>query len=96
MIIVPYRVYVYNFSTLIVSMTERHWRLGFSHVALSQAPGSNDVQCYCPASGQLLGTITPSTPDGIDRAWVRAKDAQTEWAKTTFSERRKVLRTILR
>ena len=68
-----------------------------SHVLVNfQVSGSTEVQCYCPASGQLLGTINPVTPDGIDRAWVAAQDAQTTWAKTSFSQRRKVLKTMLK
>ncbi|CAD0098854.1 unnamed protein product [Aureobasidium mustum] len=58
--------------------------------------GSSAVQCYCPATGQLLGVINPSTPDGIDRAIARAQEAQRTWALTTFSQRRKVLRTLLK
>ncbi|KAG9946760.1 Aldedh-domain-containing protein, partial [Aureobasidium melanogenum] len=58
--------------------------------------GSSAVQCYCPATGQLLGVINPSTPDGIDRAISRAQEAQRTWALTTFSQRRKVLRTLLK
>ncbi|KAI4715917.1 ALDH-like protein [Aureobasidium sp. EXF-10727] len=48
------------------------------------------------ATGQLLGVINPSTPDGIDRAIARAQEAQRTWALTTFSQRRKVLKTLLK
>ncbi|KAL8755017.1 MAG: hypothetical protein Q9184_004927 [Pyrenodesmia sp. 2 TL-2023] len=58
--------------------------------------GSSAIQCYNPATGQLLGRVNPATPDGIDRAVVKAAEAQQEWAKTTFSQRRKVLRTMLK
>jgi acyl-CoA reductase-like NAD-dependent aldehyde dehydrogenase len=44
----------------------------------------------------LLGHVNPTTADGIDRAVERAKEAQVEWAKTTWSQRRKVLKTMLR
>ncbi|KAI4092409.1 MAG: hypothetical protein LQ344_003474 [Seirophora lacunosa] len=59
-------------------------------------PGSSVIQCYDPATGQLLGNVNPTTPDGIDRAVARAAEAQQEWAKTTFTQRRKVLRTMLK
>ncbi|KAI4233368.1 MAG: hypothetical protein L6R40_007093 [Gallowayella cf. fulva] len=59
-------------------------------------PGSSAIQCYNPATGQLLGQVNPATPDGIDRAVTRAAEAQKEWAKTTFKQRRKVLRTMLK
>ncbi|KAL9591705.1 MAG: hypothetical protein Q9179_007454 [Wetmoreana sp. 5 TL-2023] len=61
-----------------------------------QIPGSSAIQCYNPANGQLLGQVNPATPDGIDRAIARATEAQQEWAKTTFGQRRKVLRTMLK
>ncbi|THX78934.1 ALDH-like protein [Aureobasidium pullulans] len=44
---------------------------------------------------ELLGVINPSTPDGIDRAIARAQEAQHTWALTTFSQRRRVLKTLL-
>ena len=38
--------------------------------------------------------MNPTTPDGIDRAIEKAQTAQEKWAKTTFSQRRQVLRCI--
>ncbi|CAF9919501.1 Meiotic Sister-Chromatid recombination aldehyde dehydrogenase [Imshaugia aleurites] len=58
--------------------------------------GSSAIRCYCPADGRLLGLVNPSTPDGIDRAIAKAKDAQKEWATTTFKQRRRVLKTMLK
>ncbi|KAI2637798.1 ALDH-like protein [Hypomontagnella submonticulosa] len=60
-----------------------------------KVPGTTAIQCYHPATGQFLGLVNPSTPAGIDRAIAQAAAAQQKWAKTTFSERRKVLRTML-
>jgi acyl-CoA reductase-like NAD-dependent aldehyde dehydrogenase len=40
--------------------------------------------------------VLPATKDGIDRAIASAKKAQVEWAQTSFSERRKVLKTMLK
>ncbi|KAI2614955.1 ALDH-like protein [Hypoxylon sp. NC1633] len=57
--------------------------------------GTTAIQCYNPATGQFLGYVNPSTPAGIDRAIAQAAAAQEKWAKTTFGERRKVLRTML-
>ena len=61
-----------------------------------QLSGSSAIRCYCPSNGQLLGLVNPSTADGIDRAIAKAKEAQTEWAKTTFKQRRRVLKTMLK
>ncbi|KAI9675262.1 MAG: Meiotic Sister-Chromatid recombination aldehyde dehydrogenase [Caeruleum heppii] len=58
--------------------------------------GSSAIQCYCPANGKLLGTFNAATPAAIDRALSKAAEAQKDWVKTTFAQRRKVLRTLLR
>jgi len=63
---------------------------------INQIDGSTAVQCYCPASGQLLGIVNPVTADGIDRIISKAKDAQIAWAETSFAERRTVLRALLK
>lgn len=59
-----------------------------------QAPGSTAIQCYAPATGEFLGFVNPSTPEGIDRAIEKAQIAQEKWARTTFTQRRQVLRCI--
>lgn len=52
---------------------------------------------YCPADGRVLGSgITPANSEDINRAVQAAKDAQAEWAHSTFAERRKVLKTLLK
>jgi acyl-CoA reductase-like NAD-dependent aldehyde dehydrogenase len=52
---------------------------------------------YCPADGRVLGTgIKPATPDDIDRAVQAAHKAQEQWADTSFAERRRVLKTLLK
>ncbi|KAF2027528.1 ALDH-like protein [Setomelanomma holmii] len=58
--------------------------------------GSSLIQCYAPATGQSLGRINPSSTDGIDRAIAKAKAAQVAWAETSFVQRRKVLKTMLK
>lgn len=57
--------------------------------------GSSAIQCYAPATGQLLGLINPATPGGIDRAIAKATAAQPGWSRTTFAQRRRVLQTLL-
>ncbi|KAF2859154.1 Aldedh-domain-containing protein [Piedraia hortae CBS 480.64] len=59
-------------------------------------PNSNDIQCYAPASGKLLGFVTAATPQDIDRAVSAAAEARLHWSKTCFSERRRVLKTLLK
>ncbi|KAF2740950.1 aldehyde dehydrogenase-like protein [Polyplosphaeria fusca] len=59
-------------------------------------PDSSLIQCYCPATGSSLGRVNPSTRDGIDRAIAKAKEAQRQWIKTSYAQRRKVLKTMLK
>ncbi|KAJ1335627.1 aldehyde dehydrogenase family protein [Microdochium nivale] len=66
-----------------------------SKPSIKSSGGSTAIQCYAPATGQFLGYVNPSTPAGLDRAIAQASEAQKAWAKTTFAERRRVLRTML-
>ena len=54
------------------------------------------IQCYCPATGQLIETIPAATTADVDNAIERAKAAQVKWAKTTFKQRTLVLKTLLK
>ncbi|KAL4794421.1 Aldehyde/histidinol dehydrogenase [Aspergillus venezuelensis] len=57
----------------------------------------NLIMSYCPADGRVLGNgIKPATKDDVDRAVAAASKAQGQWASTTFAERRRVLRTLLK
>ncbi|OJD35290.1 oxidoreductase [Diplodia corticola] len=58
--------------------------------------GSNDIQCYAPATGQFLDRITPASERDIDDSVARAREAQKEWKTTTFGDRRQVLKTMLK
>jgi hypothetical protein len=54
------------------------------------------IQCYCPATGQLIDTIKAATTDDVDEAIEKSKAAQLKWQNTTFSERALVLKTLLK
>ncbi|KAK6355349.1 Meiotic Sister-Chromatid recombination aldehyde dehydrogenase [Orbilia brochopaga] len=56
----------------------------------------NRIQCYAPATGRLLDVLTPASTNDVDTAITKAAEAQKQWARTTFRQRRKVLRTLLR
>lgn len=52
---------------------------------------------YCPADGRILGNgIKPASVEDVNEAVRAAKAAQHEWAETSFAERKKVLRTLLK
>ncbi|KAI5294106.1 Meiotic Sister-Chromatid recombination aldehyde dehydrogenase [Ascosphaera acerosa] len=58
------------------------------------------ILSYCPADGRILGDSTrgipPATADDVNAAVSRAEQAFKSWKKSTFAERRKVLRTLLK
>jgi delta 1-pyrroline-5-carboxylate dehydrogenase len=74
---------------------QRGWRGKTLEQPSIKASGSTAIQCYAPATGQLLGLTNPTTPDGIDRVISKASQAQKDWETTSFSERRRVLKTLL-
>ena len=60
-------------------------------------PDSTAIQCYAPATGQLLGYINPSTPEAIDKAIDAAEKAQQgSWRHTSFGLRKSVLKSLMR
>ena len=64
------------------------------HEPSLKTPGSAVIQCYAPATGRLLGRVNPHTAEGIDRAVSKAQEAQSAWAQTSWTERRRVLRSL--
>jgi delta 1-pyrroline-5-carboxylate dehydrogenase len=54
------------------------------------------IQCYCPATGQLIDTLKAATTQDVDIAIEKAKQAQLKWRSTTFEQRKLVLRTLLK
>ncbi|RAO65072.1 uncharacterized protein BHQ10_001084 [Talaromyces amestolkiae] len=55
------------------------------------------IVSYCPADGRILSTNIPlATRESIDKAVQDAKRAQVEWAQTTFAQRRRLLKTLLK
>ncbi|KAK3176145.1 hypothetical protein OEA41_007467 [Lepraria neglecta] len=85
-----------NFEIPVPKQCDPEWKGELLEQPGIKVSGSSVIQCYCPANGRLLGLVNPSTPKGIDRAIAKAKEAQIEWARTTFKQRRKVLKTLLK
>lgn len=54
------------------------------------------IQCYCPATAQLIDTIQAATADDVNSAIDRAKAAQLKWRRTTFKQRTLVMKTLLK
>jgi len=56
------------------------------------APGM--IQCFDPSTLQKLGEVKAMTAEEVNEACAKAAVAQKKWAKTSFAERRKVMRTM--
>lgn len=52
------------------------------------------IQCFDPSTNQPLGQIVAMKSADVYQVVEKARKAQKEWQKTSFSERRQVLRTI--
>ncbi|KAH8695186.1 putative oxidoreductase [Talaromyces proteolyticus] len=58
---------------------------------------SDRIVSYCPADGRILGSGIPlATAESVNRDIQTAKRAQVEWAQTTFVQRRRLLKTLLK
>jgi succinate-semialdehyde dehydrogenase/glutarate-semialdehyde dehydrogenase len=44
-----------------------------------------------PFTGGPLGSVPKCTPDDVDLAFKRAREAQKKWRKTSFAERKRIL-----
>ncbi|MDB4991231.1 MAG: hypothetical protein JWN04_6409 [Myxococcaceae bacterium] len=63
--------------------------------SLADAEARGIIQCYEPATLKPLGYVPVTAPDSLPELVQRARKAQESWAKTPFSERKKVLGLIL-
>ncbi|KAF2839868.1 aldehyde dehydrogenase [Patellaria atrata CBS 101060] len=95
-LLIPDLEAIVDFNVPIPEQCQPEWKGQELDEPSLKVPSSSAIQCYCPANGRSLGLINPTTAGGIDRAIVKAKEAQVEWAKTGFSQRRRVLKTLLK
>lgn len=78
---------------------KKHWkgkRLYASKLSVRTPDDPSMIQCYCPATGQHLGTFAATTRDEMDSQIARAAAAQKVWANSPISTRRTVLQTLRR
>ncbi|KAF7721778.1 Meiotic Sister-Chromatid recombination aldehyde dehydrogenase [Apophysomyces ossiformis] len=55
----------------------------------------SSIVCYDPATGYHIEDIPSPTVSQVQEAYQKAKAAQQKWAKTSFEQRRAVLRSLL-
>src|ERR1700690_1370048 len=58
----------------------------------AQASGTNTVVTTNPATGELLAELACASPDDVQNAVLRAKDAQSSWQATPVADRVALLR----
>jgi Aldehyde dehydrogenase family len=56
--------------------------------------GATEITGFCPASLELLGKIPVDTAADVQEKALKAREAQAEWVKTSWAERRRVMRTV--
>lgn len=61
---------------------------------LLNASDKSKLNCYDPSTKQLIGHAKNMTAEEVNEILVKAKAAQAEWKKTSYAQRRMVLRTI--
>lgn len=59
-----------------------------------QVPDGDYITCFDPATGFHLGTMLTDTAHEIQEKISIASLAQGEWRKTSFRERRRVIRSL--
>jgi len=52
------------------------------------------IRCFDPATMQFLGKVPAMNENEVNQRVLKAKEAQVEWAKTSFCERKRVLLTL--
>ena len=81
----------------IPSEAKPHWkgkRLYPPNHTVRNVNEPNKIQSYCPATGQYLGSFSTTSRKEMDEQIEKAKQAQYKWKRSSFTLRRKVLRTI--
>jgi len=59
-------------------------------------PDKGMVMCHDPSTGQFLGMERAATPEDVTACVERARKAQAEWARSSFAQRRQLLRILSR
>lgn len=84
-----------KFTVPIPEAAQKHWkgkRLYPTSVYNSEEP--NKIQCYCPATGQFLGSFPSMSVKDIDTLVSNATKAQLKWRNTTLEQRAQVLASL--
>ncbi|SCU87926.1 LADA_0E07074g1_1 [Lachancea dasiensis] len=83
-----------HFEVPLPEAAQKHWkgkRLHSISNSINEVDSDQRIQCYCPATGQVLGSLLPKTEQDIDVQISRATKAQLKWRETSLDQRTKVL-----
>ena len=62
--------------------------------ARAEKGAADTIECFEPATEAPLGPVPVDGPEAVREAVERAREAQTSWGRSTFEERRELLRHI--
>lgn len=85
-----------SISVPVPAQAQKGWRGTKLDKPLIQTKDPSVIQCYCPATAQLIDTIKAATIDDVDKAIEKAKAAQLKWRSTSFKQRALVMKTFLK
>ena len=60
-----------------------------------QKENKDVIVCYNPATLELLGKAPVMNTAQVEAAVKKAREAQKQWKKTSFAERRRVMRALV-
>jgi Aldehyde dehydrogenase family len=85
-----------NYEAIVIQNPSLHsHRLDSRLEPPSVLPGYDYITCWDPATGVHLDTLPADSVEDIIGKIDLAKRAQLEWSQSTFSDRRRVLRSLL-
>ncbi|GAA5903181.1 meiotic recombination directing protein [Sporobolomyces salmoneus] len=87
-----------NWSSTTIANPSIHSHLSTPSLLPSSGPGDSKrsyITAYAPASAQHLATIPSATAEEIREKMSRAEEAQKGWKRSSWSRRRRVLRSLL-
>ena len=61
----------------------------------AQSDVRDAIPCINPATGESLGEVAVTLPEQVPVCVARARAAQQQWARSTFAQRRAVLKNIM-
>ncbi|TDL28101.1 ALDH-like protein [Rickenella mellea] len=79
-----------------IKLTKPNLQSHLSDSDLLRDPNKDYITCFDPATAMFIDTVEVDKGDGITRKIASAQRAQKSWMHSTFADRRRVLRSLLK